>query len=131
MHETTIRVRWGELDAYEHVNHAVYLSYMEQARIDLLDSIGWGMERLREAGALIFVAGIEIRFRRPAFAGDTLVVTTFPQEVKAVQSRWHQEILRDSELLVAADIHAGIVDLAGRPRRMPAGFKAALEAMKV
>ena len=33
VHETTIHVRWGELDPYRHVNHATYLSYLEHARV--------------------------------------------------------------------------------------------------
>ncbi|MFQ5516977.1 MAG: acyl-CoA thioesterase [Acidimicrobiia bacterium] len=127
VHEMTVHVRWGELDPYNHLNHAVYLSYMEQARIEFLDSIGWGMDRLRQAGAMIFVVGLDVRFHDPAKAGDTLVVTTEPRQIKAVQSRWHQEVLRCEELLVGAEIHAAIVDLKGRPRRIPAGFKATLE----
>ena len=33
-HETTIAVRFSELDPYGHVNHAVYLTYFEQARCE-------------------------------------------------------------------------------------------------
>ena len=43
MHETRLQVRWSELDPYGHVNHAVYLTYLEHARIAALESIGWGL----------------------------------------------------------------------------------------
>ena len=36
MHEKRIEIRWRDLDAYGHVYHAVYLSYLEEARDDWL-----------------------------------------------------------------------------------------------
>jgi acyl-CoA thioester hydrolase len=32
MHETRIRIRWRDMDAYGHVNNAVYLTYLEECR---------------------------------------------------------------------------------------------------
>lgn len=32
MHETPIRIRWRDMDAYGHVNNAVYLTYLEECR---------------------------------------------------------------------------------------------------
>ena len=34
--ETTIRVAWGDMDAFAHVNNAVYLRWFETARIEWL-----------------------------------------------------------------------------------------------
>jgi acyl-CoA thioester hydrolase len=32
MHETRIAIRWRDMDAYGHVNNAVYLNYLEECR---------------------------------------------------------------------------------------------------
>ena len=32
MHEITIKIRWRDMDAYGHVNNAVYLTYLEECR---------------------------------------------------------------------------------------------------
>jgi len=32
VHETRIRIRWRDIDAYGHVNNAVYLNYLEECR---------------------------------------------------------------------------------------------------
>ena len=32
MHETRIRIRWRDMDAYGHVNNGVYLTYLEECR---------------------------------------------------------------------------------------------------
>ena len=35
-----IPMRWGDLDAYGHVNNTNYFRYMEQGRVELLDALG-------------------------------------------------------------------------------------------
>lgn len=35
-------IRWSDMDAFGHVNNAVYFTYFEQARVNWLDSIGQG-----------------------------------------------------------------------------------------
>ena len=99
MHSTTIHVRWGELDPYNHVNHATYLSYLEHARIAALDSIGWGMDVIAAAGYQVVVVGIDIRFRSPATAGDTLTIDTSLKRLGASESAWSQVIRRGDEVL--------------------------------
>ena len=49
-HPTRLQVRWSDLDPYGHVNHAAYLTFLEQARIAALEDIGWGMAAIAAAG---------------------------------------------------------------------------------
>lgn len=41
----TIATRWRDMDALRHVNHAVYLTYMESARVDYYQYLGFMGER--------------------------------------------------------------------------------------
>ena len=41
-----IRVRFGELYPYNHVNHAVYISYFEAARVELLMEAGYSLGQM-------------------------------------------------------------------------------------
>lgn len=36
-----IHLRWADMDLYGHVNNAVYVRYMEQARVELLAGVGF------------------------------------------------------------------------------------------
>lgn len=129
MHTTTIHVRWGELDPYHHVNHATYLSYLEHARVAALESVGWGMAALSEAGYQVVVVRVDVRFRSPATAGDTLVVTSHIRELGASRSVWEQVIRRGDETIVTAEVTAAATTLEGRPVRSPEGLRAALGAL--
>ncbi|NIR36738.1 MAG: YbgC/FadM family acyl-CoA thioesterase [Actinobacteria bacterium] len=129
MHDTPIHVRWAELDPYGHVNHSTYLSYLEHGRIDTLDRIGWGMDRLSAAGFQVVVVRADIRFRRPATAGDDLIVTTGVIETRGASTVWGQRITRDEEVVVEATITTAATTLAGRPTRIPDDLREAIAAL--
>ena len=38
---STINTRWRDMDALGHLNHAIYLGYMETARVDLYIKLGF------------------------------------------------------------------------------------------
>lgn len=40
VHTSLMPIRWGDMDAYRHVNNTVYFRYMEQVRVEYLESIG-------------------------------------------------------------------------------------------
>ncbi len=40
LHRSLYTMRWSDMDAFGHVNNAMYFTYFEQARVDWLDSIG-------------------------------------------------------------------------------------------
>ena len=126
-HRFPVRVRFNELDPYGHVNHPVYLTYCEAARIQLLDDIGWDMFMLEEQGYRIVVVDMEIRFLRSAELGEELVVETELVEVKRVGSRWRQRIIGDGAVYVELALGAAVTDRGGRPVRIPDGFAKALE----
>ena len=71
-HEKKIEIRWRDLDAFEHVNHVVFLTYLEEVRDEWLGrSLGnadlvWGY----------VVARVEIDFRRELTLADDVVVAT-------------------------------------------------------
>ncbi len=130
-HLSEIRVRWSELDPYHHVNHAVYLTYFESARIEALAAIGFSMDRLTEVECQIVVTELEAKFMVPAVGGDDLMVETGVVEVRRASSRWRQRITRGDETLVTVELVGAITDLAGKPRRIPDGFAEALAQIAI
>jgi acyl-CoA thioester hydrolase len=52
VHTDVIPIRWGDLDSVGHVNNTVYFRYMEQARIDWFESLGYPVGP-REDGPVI------------------------------------------------------------------------------
>ena len=65
------RVRFRDLDVQGHVNNAVYLTYIESARVAFLRHLG-AAPTLEDMS--IIVARIEIDFRAPVGYGDEIEV---------------------------------------------------------
>jgi len=68
----TERVRFRDLDAMGHVNNAVFLTYIESARVAFLQHLG-AATTLQDMS--IIVARIEIDFRAPVGFGDEVAIS--------------------------------------------------------
>ena len=53
IHITKMPIRWGDMDAYGHVNNTVYFRYMEQARVEWLESVGYRCNAEQEAPVIV------------------------------------------------------------------------------
>ncbi len=63
MFEVPIQIRFRDLDAYSHVNSAVYFTYMEQARVELLRR--YDLLNRFVLSDMIVVAHSECTFKKP------------------------------------------------------------------
>lgn len=119
---TCLLVRHYEMDAQGHVNNAVYQHYLEQAAIEHCEILGYAPSRYRELGGTFVMRRVTIDYLRPAFAGDTLAITTWVQDMRGTRSTRRYEIRRQGEtdLLVTAEALWVWVDLETmRPRAIP------------
>lgn len=70
-------MRWSDMDAYGHVNNVQYLTYLEEARIDLLhDLIERAEAREGRLATGMLVATSSIEYRRPLVHRATPVPIT-------------------------------------------------------
>ena len=130
VHTTSVRVRFYELDPYDHVNHTNYFSYFETARIDYLAEMGWGLDHLKEQGWQFVVVELHARFLAAARFGEELTMHTWVEAVGRVKSTWQQVMLRGEEEVARLTVSAAFTDLAGKPRRLPEEFVRHLEMLK-
>jgi acyl-CoA thioester hydrolase len=71
MQEQRVRIRWRDVDNYGHVNNAVYLTYIENARIGYMREV-LGVESPEDL--LVIVAKVNIDFRSRASLGEMLEI---------------------------------------------------------
>jgi len=75
-HETQIRVRFNEVDAYQIAWHGHYVAWMEEARNELAGRFGVDAAQIAAAGFRAPVVALELNFMRPARFGEKLRVRT-------------------------------------------------------
>jgi acyl-CoA thioester hydrolase len=64
-------VRWSEVDAYSHVNHATYLEWYEDCRSRAMESVGLGLD-VNVPGPVL--AKIEVQYRQPLHYRDEVLI---------------------------------------------------------
>jgi acyl-CoA thioester hydrolase len=74
IYTTRIVIRWGDMDAYRHVNNTVYFRYMEQARVEWLEGMGYACNMDQEAPVII---DAQCTFRLPLTYPGTVEVKLF------------------------------------------------------
>jgi acyl-CoA thioester hydrolase len=75
VHRETVRFR--DLDPMGHVNNAVYLTWIETARIEFLRSLG-AFESPDTGEMTMILARAEVDFRSPLGFGDEVEITVGP-----------------------------------------------------
>lgn len=125
--ESIHKVRSYECDLYGHVNNAVYLNYLEFARMEVLEEKGITLNGLKEAGYLIVIRRIEIEYKYPAVPHEQLRIITTMKKLQNASGIFHHQIIRmeDGKEIAKADVNWVVVDLTGRPVRMPGVLKKA------
>ncbi|HVM14095.1 MAG TPA: thioesterase family protein [Egibacteraceae bacterium] len=129
MHTTDLKVRFNELDTYGHVNHAIYLTYFEMARIEALASIGCGLDRLQADGFHLIVVDVHIRYVKPATLGHVLTVETKVTQLGTASARWRQVITRSGDLIASLELRGAFTNRDGRPHRIPIEYVEALDPL--
>src|SRR5438270_5512521 len=91
-HEKEIEIRWRDLDAFNHVNHVVFLTYLEEVRDEWLG-------RVLDDPALVWgyvIARVEIDYRRELTLEDDVVVARCSLErlgTKSVTTRDRKSVV--------------------------------------
>ena len=124
--EHELEVRFRDCDAMGHVNNAVYLTYLEQARF-----AHW--QRLTGVTGIprnFILARIECDYRAPATVGDRLIVRLRVAAVGNSSFTYEYEVSkgRTREVVATARTVQVMYDYAaGRPVRIPDDVRARLD----
>ena len=70
---TEIKVKWGEMDAFQHLNNTVYIRYIEDGRIDLLEKLGMSND-MKSFNIGPILASIQCDYLAPVTYPDTIIV---------------------------------------------------------
>jgi acyl-CoA thioester hydrolase len=117
--ECSLTVRTYECDSYGHVNNANYLNYLEFARYEFLRAIGFDYPAIVAAGYGVYIARIEIDYKKSAVTDDVLQIRSWPVKKGAASGIIAQEIRRGEELIAQAKVTWALVDSRGVPSTLP------------
>lgn len=104
------QTRWGDMDAYLHLNNGVYVDYLQEARVDFLHSgeFAYMLGDEPQPGVegpnrqAILVTGHQVEYLRPAEHGHPLQVRLVVDQVGAARFTLAYDIVSDDRLVARA-----------------------------
>ncbi|MBU3614589.1 acyl-CoA thioesterase [Polynucleobacter sp. Latsch14-2] len=73
VHEMRMPIRWGDMDAFRHVNNTVYFRYMEQARVEWIESLG--IQVAPGTGSMLMINGFCNFYQQLSYPGELILKT--------------------------------------------------------
>ena len=70
------KVQYYETDMMGVVHHSNYIRWMEEARIDYMDRIGYPYRRMEAEGVLCPVKSLQVSYLKPCTFGDEVEIST-------------------------------------------------------
>lgn len=128
IHRTEIKVRYAETDKMGIVYYANYLVWFEVGRTEYLLEEGLDYRDVEKEGFFLAVVDARCSYKAPARYGDTIVVESWPTDVKLSSFKFNYKIIRkkDSLLLAEGSTTHVLIDKELKPRKIPEKIKALL-----
>lgn len=112
-------VQYYETDKMGVTHHSNYIRWMEEARIDFLNQVGWGYDRFEKEGIMSPVTAVDSKFRLTTTFADEVFITVQVEEFKGVRLKLYYE-MKNSEGKLVFEGHSEhcFMDMKGSLVRM-------------
>ncbi len=118
------KVQYYETDKMGVVHHSNYIRYMEEARVDFLEQIGWGFDKLEQAGIVSPVVGVQVRYKQPCRFPETIAITVHIEKYNGILLHIGYEMKHTETGVLVCTAHSEhcFLDMAGKPIRLKHDF---------
>ncbi|HRI00227.1 MAG TPA: thioesterase family protein [Saprospiraceae bacterium] len=101
IHNTQIRVRYGETDKMGYVYYGNYTEYYEVGRVEALRSVGLEYKSLEDKkGIMMPVIRLSVDYIRPAYYDDLLTIITKIVRLPDQEINFETEIFNEKNKLI-------------------------------
>jgi acyl-CoA thioester hydrolase len=124
-HTSSLRVRYADTDQMRFVYYGKYFEYFEQARAELLRSLGFPYAAIEAKGIFLPVIETHASYFRPARYDDLLTIESTVREIPAAKLTVEYLVRRNGEATLLAEgytIHSFMNAATGKPTRAPHFF---------
>jgi len=116
-----IKVYYKDIDQMGIVYYSRYFEFFEEARTEMLSSIGLDYSNVEENGAMLPVIEAHCEYKKGATFSQDIIVKTYIRELPKVKIKFEYKICpagSDEILLTGYTVHA-CTNLKGKPVKMP------------
>lgn len=90
-----LRSRYGETDQMGYVYYGRYLEYFEEARTEMIRSLGFPYKKLEENGVMLPVIHTEVEYKAPVFYDELMDVRVMLFDIPKVRLETYYEVFTE------------------------------------
>lgn len=131
----TRMAQYYETDQMQIIHHGSYIHWMEEARVDVMEQIGFGYEKMESMGVFCPVLGAELNYRGMVRFGDRVLIECRIAEYTGLQMTmlYRMTNLRTGAVCTECSSRHGFLDAGGNilslKRRYPQIHQLILDSM--
>ena len=125
------KVQYYETDKMGITHHSNYVRWMEEARIEFLDQIGWSYVRMEEEGIISPVLAVNCRYKHSTTFSDEISVTVKVKEFKGVRLilEYTMKNRKDDFVVLTGTTEHCFLNTQSRPINMKKEFRGLFQVL--
>lgn len=113
------KVQYYETDKMGITHHSNYIRWMEEARIDFLDTLGYGFDKLEAEGIVSPVVSVDCEYKKTSTFPDAISIEVSVAEFKGVKLKLHYRMFNEKgELVCESNSSHCFLNGRGMPMRL-------------
>ena len=97
------KVKYYECDPMGVVHHSNYVRFMEEARVEMMDRLGFGYERMEAEGVISPVLSLTCKFLRPAHFQEVVEISVRLSSSTAMKVSFSYEMRVEGNVVMTAE----------------------------
>lgn len=129
VHETKIRVRYGETDQMGYMYYGNYAEFYEVARVEMLRSLDMTYRSMEDAGVMMPVLEMRCKYLKPARYDEEITIKVILDKMPGVRIHFRYELYNeDKEFIHEGETTLAFIDMKrNRPCMPPEYFQERLK----
>ena len=93
-------VKYYETDRMGFTHHSNYVRWMEEARVDFMDQVGWSYQKFEDEGLISPVTSIECKFKHSTTFPDKVYIEVSVDECRGIKLRLKYKMTNEDGAVV-------------------------------
>ncbi|MCD7826146.1 MAG: acyl-CoA thioesterase [Clostridiaceae bacterium] len=124
------KVQYYETDKMQFTHHSNYIRFMEEARIDLMEQLGWGYDKMEQEHIISPVIDISCHYKKSTSYPDVIKIIVTVEKLSSVKLILAYQMYVEDELVCESASTHCFLNETGKPinlKRQYPDFYSALE----
>ncbi|WP_423146135.1 acyl-CoA thioesterase [Rubrolithibacter danxiaensis] len=125
IHETKLRVRYGETDQMGYMYYGNYAEFYEVGRVEMLRSLGMTYRWMEESGIMMPVLDMKCKYLKPALYDEEITIKVILAKMPGVKIHFRYELFNeDKQLINEGETTLAFIDIKrNKPCLPPKSFQ--------